>query len=192
VQSCLEDVWPHVQQGVTPFVDAVMQSIEWLQQRLTSRLKNLNGTASKPASLDGATPMVFVGHLLSLLYGTFVFVYMPNAGVILESPVSILFHASMFLTLASYVQVMVTSPATVPDSPAWRTQDTQPPCGGARWCKVNGLQARESTLLPGDGTSGLKDGPSLSMGWQHNRLWKLQILHPFPLVCNVVLLVCEH
>eukprot|EP00405_Crypthecodinium_cohnii_P037424 CAMPEP_0206547352 /NCGR_PEP_ID=MMETSP0325_2-20121206/13247_1 /ASSEMBLY_ACC=CAM_ASM_000347 /TAXON_ID=2866 /ORGANISM="Crypthecodinium cohnii, Strain Seligo" /LENGTH=565 /DNA_ID=CAMNT_0054046645 /DNA_START=44 /DNA_END=1742 /DNA_ORIENTATION=+ len=68
----------------------------------------------------GKMPLVFVLWLLKLLYCAFVFVYMPAAGIALSSPTSLIFHAFVYLTLASFFRAASTDPGGVPEDMAWR------------------------------------------------------------------------
>mmetsp|Transcript_15663 Transcript_15663/g.36701 ORF Transcript_15663/g.36701 Transcript_15663/m.36701 type:complete len:500 (-) Transcript_15663:74-1573(-) len=106
--------------------------------------KNARGPR-KP--LQSSLPILFVLMLIMMLYHAFVFAYMPAAGIAWNSKVSILFHAFVFLVLASFVQATRTDPGGVPDSAAWRTEGQPPPelkerkrqSEEARWCRKTGM-----------------------------------------------------
>lgn len=93
--------------------------------------------------LQGSLPILFVLMLLMMLYNAFVFAYMPAAGIAVTSPTSIIFHAFVFLVLASFVQAVRTDPGGVPSGRRWRTQGQPPPevrqrkrgSDEARWCR---------------------------------------------------------
>jgi len=93
--------------------------------------------------LQGSLPILFVLMLLMMLYNAFVFAYMPAAGIAFTSPTSMVFHAFVFLVLASFVQAVRTDPGGVPAGKRWRTQGRPPPEVGqrkrgsdeARWCR---------------------------------------------------------
>jgi len=63
------------------------------------------------------------------------------------SPTSLIFHAFVFLLLASFVQATRTDPGGIPDTPEWRARD-QPPAemherkrgnpSSTRWCRKSG------------------------------------------------------
>lgn len=153
VHGCIQEVGNRLQDSATPFVDAILELLNLLKRVLSDVECSSGGTSpsendeggrgNKPGNLESAFPMIFVGHMICLLYSSFVFVYMPAAGLSLMSPTSVLFHATMFMTLASYVRVHMTEPGTLPAGPAWRTQDAPPPHlherkakeDGPRWCR---------------------------------------------------------
>lgn len=98
---------------------------------------------SKKRPLHGPLPVAFTLWLLQLLYGAFVLVYMPAAGIALNSPTSLIFHALMFLTLSSFYRAATTNPGGVPQGAEWRTPSRPPPglqerkrgTGEPRWCR---------------------------------------------------------
>merc|ERR1719203_2475093 len=78
-----------------------------------------------------------------MLYNAFVLAYMPAAGIALNSPTSLIFHAFIFLVLASLVQAVQTDPGNIPPGAAWQMRGS-PPAGltqrkhgskEARWCR---------------------------------------------------------
>jgi len=86
--------------------------------------------------------------VIAILYSSFVFCYMPAAGIALDSPISLLFHAFVFLILASYVQVYFTDPGRPPSTEEWQTFGKPPSClrerkvsakGSARWCRKSNM-----------------------------------------------------
>eukprot|EP00913_Durusdinium_trenchii_P029359 g27524.t1 len=79
----------------------------------------------KPA-LQSQLPVIFVLGLLAMLYSAFVFAYMPAAGLSLNSTESLLFHAFVFLTLASFAQAARTDPGDVPAVPSGVTAISHP------------------------------------------------------------------
>lgn len=94
-------------------------------------------------SLQSELPIMFVLEILVLLYGAFVFCYMPSAGLALNSPTSLIFHALIFMIISSLAQAVGTDPGTVPDTPKWRChgkppeelKDRKRKTGEARWCQ---------------------------------------------------------
>lgn len=96
--------------------------------------------------LEGTMPVIIVLHIIAMLYSAFVFVYMPAAGIALDSPTSLIFHSIIFLVLASYARAAQSDPGAVPDTGAWRKECCPPPQltekkvtnGKARWCKKCG------------------------------------------------------
>jgi len=96
----------------------------------------------KPA-LSSQLPVFFVLGLLAMLYNAFVFAYMPAAGLALNSPESLTFHAFVFLTLASFAQAARTDPGGIPMTREWRDR-AHPPRAASdrkkfsnepRWCR---------------------------------------------------------
>jgi len=93
--------------------------------------------------LQGNLPILFVLMLLVMLYNAFVFGYMPAMRIAVNSRTSLIFHAWIFLVLASFVQAVNTEPGTVPDTEEWRTYGCPPPecrerkrgTDEARWCR---------------------------------------------------------
>eukprot|EP00434_Breviolum_minutum_P000278 symbB.v1.2.000230.t1/scaffold4.1/size633627/12 len=85
-------------------VDKCMHgSAKLLQALCCIDLDKFTRGPEKPA-LQSQLPVIFVLGLLAMLYSAFVFAYMPAAGLSLNSPESLLFHAFVFLTLASFAQ----------------------------------------------------------------------------------------
>jgi len=145
VHGCVQDVGYRLHDSTVPFVEAILESLDLLRRMLSRAERHSRGNhdETKPGDLEHTMPMIFVGHMICLLYSSFVFVYMPAAGLTLKSPLSVLFHATVFMTLASFVRVYMTDPGSVPEGPAWCTQSSPPPHlqerkarGGAlRWCR---------------------------------------------------------
>jgi len=124
-------------------VDKCMHgSAKLLQALCCIDLDKFTRGPEKPA-LQSQLPVIFVLGLLAMLYSAFVFAYMPAAGLSLNSPESLLFHAFVFLTLASFAQAARTDPGNVPEGPEWRDFDRPPRCmheqkrfsDEARWCR---------------------------------------------------------
>ncbi|CAJ1458577.1 unnamed protein product [Effrenium voratum] len=124
-------------------VDKCMHNSASLLQALCCiDLEKFTRGPEKPA-LQSQLPVMFVLGLLAMLYSAFVFAYMPAAGLSLNSAESILFHAFVFLTLASFAQAARTDPGDIPQSPEWRDRTRPPRCTHeqkrfseeARWCR---------------------------------------------------------
>eukprot|EP00927_Polykrikos_kofoidii_P072319 TRINITY_DN68453_c0_g1_i1.p1 TRINITY_DN68453_c0_g1~~TRINITY_DN68453_c0_g1_i1.p1 ORF type:complete len:612 (-),score=64.18 TRINITY_DN68453_c0_g1_i1:140-1855(-) len=128
---------------VTERVDRVLrgtytmfESCSWL----FSLSKCLNGRKIGP--LVETLSMLFVLLLIAMLYSAFVFCYLPAAGLALNSPQSIGFHAIVVLLLSSFRRAASTDPGRVPEKPEWRRFGCPPPnvtecrdgSGEARWC----------------------------------------------------------
>jgi len=81
-------------------------------------------------------PVLFTLHLIGMLYSCFVFCYMPAAGILLTSPLSILFHTFFCLIISSFAQVYTTDPGTVPTDHEWHTKGHPPTEAGpnVKWC----------------------------------------------------------
>jgi len=94
-------------------------------------------------SLQDVVAPLFVVTIIYLLYNAFVFGYMPLAGIALNSPTSLIFHAFIFMILASLAQAFRTDPGSIPETAMWRTYQYPPPVvrerkrnsGGPRWCR---------------------------------------------------------
>mmetsp|Transcript_68396 Transcript_68396/g.163034 ORF Transcript_68396/g.163034 Transcript_68396/m.163034 type:complete len:473 (-) Transcript_68396:64-1482(-) len=87
-------------------------------------------------------PPAFIAWIIGILYSSFVFVYLPCAGLSLVSPVSLAFHAMIAMVLTTYYKAAVTDPGTIPASITWRTFGRPPASlkdrkksGEARWCR---------------------------------------------------------
>lgn len=100
-------------------------------------------TRGPKTPLQGSLPILFVLMLLVMLYNAFVFGYMPAMGIAVNSRTSLIFHAWIFLVLASFVQAVQTDPGTVPDTREWKTHGCPPDeckerkrgSDEARWCR---------------------------------------------------------
>lgn len=107
---------------------------------------DVNRFAKPEKPLTGSLPILFVLMLLVILYNAFVFGYMPAAGIAINSSTSLMFHAWIFLTLASFAQAVRTDPGTAPMDPRWTSKDAPPPearerkrgSQEARWCRKSG------------------------------------------------------
>merc|ERR1712136_582221 len=92
-------------------------------------------------------PMLFVTMLLTMLYNAFVFTYMPAAGISFNSPTSIIFHAFIFLVMASFARAASTDPGHIPPGPEWSSKGQPPPevqerkrcTGEPRWCRKSNV-----------------------------------------------------
>ncbi|CAK9048665.1 unnamed protein product [Durusdinium trenchii] len=131
-----EDAAKVVAQKARPFLDSFLKLVEANVEgeRVVDEAKlmasNLGSLAwarraEKPA-LQSQLPVIFVLGLLAMLYSAFVFAYMPAAGLSLNSTESLLFHAFVFLTLASFAQAARTDPGDVPAVPSGVTAISHP------------------------------------------------------------------
>lgn len=107
---------------------------------------DLNRFAKPEKPLTGSLPILFVLMLIVMLYNAFVFGYMPAAGIAVNSSTSLLFHAWIFMTLASFFQAVRTDPGSTPTTPGWCDKEHPPAearerkrCAEeARWCRKSG------------------------------------------------------
>jgi len=107
---------------------------------------DVNRFAKPEKPLTGSLPILFVLMLIVMLYNAFVFAYMPAAGIAINSRTSLIFHAWIFMTLASFFQAVRTDPGSTPMSPKWSDKDSPPAearerkhCSDeARWCRKSG------------------------------------------------------
>merc|ERR1740138_1151785 len=81
---------------------------------------DLNRFAKPEKPLTGSLPILFVLMIIVMLYNAFVFGYMPAAGIAANSSTSLLFHAWIFMLLASFAQAVRTDPGSTPMTPRWR------------------------------------------------------------------------
>lgn len=121
---------------------AVHHSTTLLESCCCFNLEQYMRGRNKP-ELQGSLPIFFVVFLLVMLYKAFVFCYMPAAGIAIDSPTSLVFHAFVVLSLASFAKAARTDPGDIPSSDAWRRFGQVPPeakerkrgTGEARWCR---------------------------------------------------------
>eukprot|EP00439_Symbiodinium_sp_Y106_P069860 s396_g12.t1 len=108
------------------WVDQCMHSSAQLLQALCCiDLDKFTRGPEKPA-LHSQLPVMFVVGLLVMMYSAFVFAYLPAAGLALNSQESLVFHAFVFLTLASFAQAARTDPGNIPEGPEWRDRNRPP------------------------------------------------------------------
>eukprot|EP00930_Biecheleria_cincta_P050807 TRINITY_DN35982_c0_g1_i1.p1 TRINITY_DN35982_c0_g1~~TRINITY_DN35982_c0_g1_i1.p1 ORF type:complete len:559 (-),score=92.92 TRINITY_DN35982_c0_g1_i1:473-2083(-) len=153
IHSCMcdlldEKVMPHL----VVARDAASSLLRSVEQALCQAASRTGSSGAKRgrekrtkdgAKLSDFLPMVVVGQIIGMLYSSLVFLYMPAAGIAFTSPVSIAFHAMVFLLLSSYYMAYSTDPGRVPATPEWQTFEAPPSClketkgsgGGARWCR---------------------------------------------------------
>jgi hypothetical protein len=107
---------------------------------------DVNRFAKPERPLTGSLPVLFVLMLVVMLYNSFVFGYMPAAGIALNSKTSLLFHAWVFMLLSSFAQAVRTDPGSAPTTAKWCDKENPPPeandrkrsSDGARWCRKSG------------------------------------------------------
>ena len=88
--------------------------------------------AGKP--LPMTLPLIFVVHIIMLIYSTFVLCYMPAVGLGLTSPESISFHIITGLALVSYYRGVTTNPGNIPETPEWEKDNATKKQEGLRFC----------------------------------------------------------
>eukprot|EP00931_Biecheleriopsis_adriatica_P059835 TRINITY_DN35868_c0_g1_i1.p1 TRINITY_DN35868_c0_g1~~TRINITY_DN35868_c0_g1_i1.p1 ORF type:complete len:491 (-),score=87.60 TRINITY_DN35868_c0_g1_i1:101-1573(-) len=130
-------------QNIGSLVDKAMhQSARLLQACCCMDLQKFTRGPEKP-SLTNQLPVMFVVMILAMLYNAFVFCYLPAAGFSFFSAPSLIFHAFVFLTLASFAQACRTDPGGIPEGPEWRDQSRPPKAAteqkkfseAPRWCR---------------------------------------------------------
>lgn len=87
-------------------------------------------------------PLIFVLHIILLIYSTFVLCYMPAVGLGLTSPESISFHLVTGLAIVSYYRGVTTNPGNIPPSAEWEKDNAEKKRQGLRFC------AREKKYKP--------------------------------------------
>jgi len=106
------------------------------------------GRFAKPEKpLTGNLPILFVLMLIVMLYNAFVFGYMPAAGIAINSKECLMFHAWIFLTLASFAQAVRTDAGSTPVGARWRNHGNPPQeaterkrgSEEARWCRKSNM-----------------------------------------------------
>eukprot|EP00928_Gymnodinium_smaydae_P020466 TRINITY_DN17908_c0_g1_i2.p1 TRINITY_DN17908_c0_g1~~TRINITY_DN17908_c0_g1_i2.p1 ORF type:complete len:578 (-),score=144.05 TRINITY_DN17908_c0_g1_i2:92-1825(-) len=155
-EAAAAEAFLHARAALESSGDALRKVAEELERSLRSASAAVASAASSCMSLDisryifgskdwalpKTLPILFVLHIIVLLYNAFVFVYMPAAGLTLSSPPSLVFHAVVFLCLASFMRTMETDPGSVPKTPEWTTPERPPvilteckaSSGEPRWC----------------------------------------------------------
>ena len=80
-------------------------------------------------------PLIFVLHIILLIYSSYVLCYMPAVGLAWNSAESISFHLITALAIISYYRGVVTDPGRIPDSPEWSDkQNIHKKNEGLRFC----------------------------------------------------------
>jgi hypothetical protein len=122
---------------------AVVQLLGLLGYPLTyflSMPEIFNMFTGKP--LPMTLPLIFVLHIILLIYSTFVLCYMPAVGLGLTSPESISFHLITGLAIVSYYRGVTTNPGNIPPSTEWEKDNADKKQQGLRFC------AREKKYKP--------------------------------------------
>ena len=85
-------------------------------------------------ALPTTLPLIFVLHIILLVYSTFVLCYMPAVGLSLSSAESISFHLITALAIISYYRGVTTDPGKIPDTPEWEKDNAEKKQEGLRFC----------------------------------------------------------
>lgn len=134
------------QSCIGALIDRTVHSSIWFLSNFCGL--DLKKHARNPkTALLGSMPMLFVTMLLTMLYNAFVFTYMPAAGISFNSPTSIIFHAFIFLVMASFARAASTDPGHIPPGPEWSSKGQPPPevqerkrcTGEPRWCRKSNV-----------------------------------------------------
>jgi hypothetical protein len=84
--------------------------------------------------LPTSLPLIFVLHIILMVYSTYVLCYMPAVGLALSSPESISFHVITGLAIISYYRGVVTDPGNIPPTPEWDKENAEKKTEGLRFC----------------------------------------------------------
>jgi hypothetical protein len=84
--------------------------------------------------LPTTLPLIFVLHIILLIYSTYVLCYMPAVGLAWSSAESISFHIITGLAIISYYRGVVTDPGRIPGSPEWEKENADKKSEGLRFC----------------------------------------------------------
>ena len=84
--------------------------------------------------LPTTLPLIFVLHIILLIYSTFVLCYMPAVGISLVSSQSIAFHIITGLAIISYYRGVTTDPGGIPPTNEWEKENTAKKQEGLRFC----------------------------------------------------------
>jgi hypothetical protein len=84
--------------------------------------------------LPTSLPLIFVLHIILIVYSTFVLCYMPAVGLGLSSPESIAYHVVTGLAIISYYRGVVTDPGHIPPTPEWEKENAEKKAEGLRFC----------------------------------------------------------
>ena len=90
--------------------------------------------------LPTALPLIFVLHIILLIYSTYVLCYMPAVGLALSSPESISFHLITGLAIIAYYRGVVTDPGHIPPSEEWNKDNVEKKAEGFATEKKSGNQ----------------------------------------------------
>ena len=85
-------------------------------------------------TLPQSLPLIFVLHIILLVYSTYVLCYMPAAGLAFDSAESISFHIITAIAIISYYRGVVTDPGQIPPGPEWEKDNISKKAEGLRFC----------------------------------------------------------
>ena len=88
--------------------------------------------AGKP--LPMTLPLIFVLHIILLIYSTYVLCYLPAVGISPLSAESISFHIITGLAIVSYYRGVATDPGRIPTSSEWEKENAEKKTEGLRFC----------------------------------------------------------
>ena len=84
--------------------------------------------------LPMSLPLIFVLHIILLIYSTYVLCYMPAVGMSFLSTESISFHVITALAIISYYRGVTTDPGSIPPTPEWEKDNVSKKQEGLRFC----------------------------------------------------------
>jgi palmitoyltransferase ZDHHC2/15/20 len=85
-------------------------------------------------TLPQSLPLIFVLHIILLVYSTYVLCYMPAVGLSFDSAESISFHIITGLAIISYYRGVVTDPGHIPPTSEWEKDNISKKAEGLRFC----------------------------------------------------------
>jgi palmitoyltransferase ZDHHC2/15/20 len=86
-------------------------------------------------SLPQTLPLIFVLHIILLVYSTYVLCYLPAVGLGFDSAESIVFHLITALAMISYYRGVTTDPGGIPEGPEWEKGNVSAKQAGLRFCQ---------------------------------------------------------
>jgi hypothetical protein len=84
--------------------------------------------------LPTTLPLIFVFHIILLIYSTYVLCYMPAVGLSIYSTESISFHIITALAILSYYRAVSTDPGGIPSTAEWEKSNLSKKGEGLRFC----------------------------------------------------------
>ncbi len=86
-------------------------------------------------ALPQTLPLIFVLHIILLVYSTYVLCYLPAVGLGFTSTESVVFHAVTILSIISYYRGVASDPGSIPSGPDWEKGRLGAKEQGLRFCQ---------------------------------------------------------